>query len=62
MTKKFYQSKTFWFGVLTVVVGVAGLFGFADYAPSTDLEQAMEIVLGAITILLRFLTKEPVSL
>lgn len=60
--KPFYQSKTFWFGALSVLVGAAGLFGFAEFIPGDDTVQIMEVVNGIIIIVLRFLTSEPVSL
>ena len=60
--KDFWKSKTFWFGVLWVIVGVAGLFGYADYVPDSDVEQIAEIVNGIIIIVLRFLTSQGVAL
>ena len=62
MDKEFYKSKTFWFGALWVVLGVAGLFGYADFEPSSDLEQIMEIVNGVLVILLRFLTNKGIKI
>ena len=59
--KKFYQSKTFWFFILSLVVSVAGLFGFADFSPSTDQTQILAVIVSVVGILLRFLTKEPIE-
>ena len=58
MTKKFYRSKTFWFGALSVVIGVAGLFGFADFVPGDETVQIMEVINGIVVIALRFLTNQ----
>ena len=55
--KEWYKSKTLWFGVLTVVVGVATAFGFAEFSP--DPEQAkligsiVTIAVGVINVVLR---------
>ncbi len=62
MDKKFYESKTFWFGALSVLVGVAGLFGFADFVPGDETVQWMEVVNGIVVIILRFLTNKGISL
>ena len=60
--KEFYKSKTFRFGMLWVLVGIAGLFGYADYVPDSDVEQIAEIVNGIIIVVLRFLTSQKVAL
>ncbi len=60
-SKPFYLSKTFLFGALSVVVGVAGLFGYADFIPGDDAVQILEVVNGIIIIVLRFLTNQPIS-
>ena len=60
--KKFWQSKTFYFGLLWVLVGVAGSFGYADFVPNEDWDQVGAIVNGLITILLRFLTSKGITL
>jgi hypothetical protein len=60
--KKFYQSKTFWFFVLSLVVSVAGLFGFADYQPSPQQAEIAGIIVSVVGILLRFFTEKPVEL
>ena len=62
MTKDFYRSKTFWFGALSVVIGVAGLFGYADFVPGDETVQIMEVVNGIVVIVLRFLTNQGVHL
>ena len=62
MTKSAIKSKTIIFGILTVAVGVAGLFGFADYQPSTNVDNYGEILYGIIVVFLRFRTNNAVSL
>lgn len=62
MPKEFYKSKTFWFGALSVVVGVAGLFGFADFVPGDETVQIMEVVNGIVIIVLRFITDQGITL
>ncbi len=61
LPKEFYKSKTFWFGVLYVVVSIAGLFGFQTYQPSATLVDVLGIVTGAIVILLRLVTSQPIK-
>ena len=60
--KEFFKSKTFWFGALWVVVGIANLFGFADFQPDTITNDITEIVSGLIIIVLRFKTTQPVKI
>lgn len=55
-SKRWYESKTMWFGLLWILIGVAGLFGFADFVPSTELEQVAEIVNGIFIVVLRYVT------
>ncbi len=62
MNKKFFESKTFWFGALSVLVGVAGLFGFAEFVPGDETVQIMEVVNGIVIIVLRFLTNQGITL
>ena len=61
MDKKWYQSKTFYFGVLSIVIGVAGLFGFGDFVPGSDVIEWAEIINGLIVIGLRVITKVPLK-
>lgn len=62
MGKKFYVSKTVVFFFLTLLVSVAGLFGFAEFSPSPEQASIIGIVVSVVGIALRFLTKEPVNL
>ena len=59
--KSFWKSKTFYFGLLSIVVGVAGLFGYGDFVPDSNIIEYGEILNGLIVIALRFLTKEPIA-
>ena len=59
--KKWYESKTIWFSVLTVLIAVASLFGFADFQPSEELLQFITLLVGVINFVLRLATKEPVT-
>lgn len=62
MSKSFKISKTVWFGALWIVVGAAGLFGFADFLPGENVVQIGEIVNGVLIIILRFLTNQGVHI
>lgn len=56
--KGFWTSKTFWFNILAIVVAVAGQFGFVGFEPDAEL---IAVVVGIVNVLLRFLTKQPVT-
>jgi hypothetical protein len=62
MDKEFWKSKTFYFGLLSIIVGVAGLFGFGDFVPGSDVIEWAEIINGLIVIALRVITKVPLKL
>ena len=59
--KSIFTSKTFWFAVLYGVVNLAGLVGFADFTPSDDIAEIVGILASAGAILLRFVTRQPVT-
>jgi hypothetical protein len=61
MDKEFWKSKTFYFGLLWIGVGVAGLFGYFDFSPGSDVIEWAEIINGLIVIGLRIVTKVPVK-
>ena len=61
MDKDFWKSKTFYFGLLSILVGVAGLFGFGDFVPGSDVIEWAEIINGLIVIFLRVITKVPLK-
>lgn len=57
-TKTLLQSKTFWFAVLTALLGAAqSLQGAHVVDPNTAL-----VAVGVITALLRLVTTKPVTL
>ena len=60
MTKKFWQSKTFWFNVLAFVAAVAGGFGYTGELPG-DWGQFVLPAVFVVNIILRFLTNKGVS-
>ena len=59
--KKWYQSKTVYFGLLFVITAIAGLFGFQTYQPSPDVLKIVELVTGIIIVVLRLITKNGVE-
>lgn len=60
--KSLFKSKTFYFGILSIVIGVANLFGFADYQPTSSVNEVIEFVNGVGIIVLRLVTKESVRI
>ena len=61
-TKKFYQSKVFYFALLFGAVQLAGLFGFADFKPTADVAELIGLVGAAVMLILRFVTNKGISL
>lgn len=63
-SKAWYKSKTLWFAVLTVGLGVASAFGFGEFAPSTvdaeTINTVILVVVGGVNLVLRYVTKEPI--
>jgi hypothetical protein len=61
-TKSIYQSKTFWFNMLTIIVTIAASFGFV---PDVELTQQTQTALvGAfalVNIFLRVVTNQAVT-
>jgi hypothetical protein len=60
--KWFLNSKTLWFNLLALVVGVAQAFGFAGFTPDPQIAEYITVGVALINIILRFATKQPVSL
>ena len=62
MSKKWYQSKTVWIGILEVLSAVGLLV--ADFLTTGDFTAPAFVLLGVgvITIVMRFLTEQPVEL
>lgn len=62
-SKKIYQSKTFWFNALTVLVVVASFFGYEQNQELASNTQATLLALSPlINIALRAVTNKPVTL
>ena len=59
--KPFYQSKTFWFNILFVIVAVAGFFGFTEYQPDANTAELAAVLIAVINLVLRFLTKAEIK-
>jgi len=60
--KAWYESKTVWFAVLFGLVSVAGLFGYADYTPDSNVTEIVNVVVSVIVLVLRLVTSTKVSL
>jgi len=56
--KEFWRSKTFWFNLISLVVSVAGAFGFAEFEPSPEVGQVALVIVTLVNLVLRFVTKE----
>lgn len=56
--KRFYQSKTLWFNALVLLVAVAGVFGFGEFKPSSEMIEIISVVVAAINIVLRLVTNQ----
>jgi len=60
MVKSWHESKTFWVGVIEILIGILGLLatflGRGVYTP----EAIILLVVGALTITLRWLTTEAI--
>ena len=61
-SKKFYESKTFWFNILAALVAIASLFGFAEFAPDENAGEIIALAISFINLALRFVTSKPVTL
>lgn len=61
MEKPFYQSKTFWFNALFVIVSLAGFFGFTEYQPDANTAELAAVLIAVVNLVLRFLTKSAVK-
>ena len=57
--KPIWKSKTFWFGVLGLLVSIAYQFGW-DESYVDQWAPYMPAIMGLITIILRLVTREPV--
>ncbi len=59
--KRFWVSKTFWFCLLTLVIGVANLLGFAEFKMPTELADIWMVVLPVVAMILRFISKQAIK-
>ncbi len=59
--KNFWESKTFWAGVIQILIATLGLV--ADFLGKGDFSTSAYILLatGVLTIVLRFLTDQPIK-
>lgn len=64
--KPVWESKTFWFNLILLVVAVASKFGFSDYVPTPAhqmlIDSSAVILAALINIGLRFVTSQGVTL
>ena len=60
-SKKFYQSKTFWLNFLTALFLVLESFGVIDAVPEDKVDLLAMAVVAVVNLLLRAVTKEPIS-
>lgn len=60
--KGFFASKTIWFALLFAAFSVANLFGYADYTPTTDVAEIVNLVVSAVVLVLRLLTNKGIKL
>ena len=61
MTKRWYESKTVWVGILQIIIAVC--LAVADFVTVGDFTAPAFIFLavGILTIVLRFLTDTPIT-
>ncbi len=55
-------SKTLWFNVLALIVVVARHYGYADFVPSGLVGPLGVVAVAAVDIILRLITRRPISL
>ena len=64
--KSLFESKSFWFNVISLLVFVAGYFGFKEFSPNPELldyaAKIMAVLLPLVNIALRKVTEQPVNL
>lgn len=59
--KLWYQSKTFWIGAIEIAIGVLGLVATFLEAGNYTPEAFVLLTTGVLTVILRFMTKEPLA-
>lgn len=60
--KPFYKSKTFWFNILALATIIAGQFGFSEFRPDGWVNDIGVAIVIIVNIILRFKTKEAITL
>jgi len=59
--KKWYQSKTLWFSLVFIITAIAGLFGYGDWTPDTQLVEYVQLGMGVLMAILRLLTTKGIE-
>lgn len=59
--KTLIQSKSFWFNILSLLVMVAGLFGFNEFQPDPKVIEGFGTFVTIGNILLRYVTSKPIT-
>lgn len=59
--KNFWESRTFWFFLLSLVLAVAKAFGFVDFVPEEAYGEIGVAIISVLGILLRLLTVKPID-
>jgi hypothetical protein len=59
--KAFYESKTFWFNALTVVLAIAAYFGFGEFQADPKALELGSVIVAVINIVLRFATSKAIA-
>ena len=62
MSKSIFKSKTFYFNIISLLVAVAGPFGFSKFEPDPAISQIVLILVPLANIALRYITKQPVRI
>ena len=60
--KSIFTSKTFWFNLLFLLVGVASAFGYREFVPDSEMGNYILVAVTIINIALRLATKQAVTL
>ena len=58
--KAWHQSKTIWFGILTVILGAATVFGYVP-EPSAEVSGGLVTIIGAVFAVLRVVTSSSIE-
>lgn len=58
---RFKGYKTVGFAVLFGLIHIAGLVGYADYTPSTDVAEIVGIITSIVVVALRYVTTTPLG-